>query len=132
MDPIRFRTDKRPTSRRAWVAAATMSLLCGVGWLGDARLSAHGEAADEPFLKVLTTAFHDVSISPTEVQIGQPVTVTGTVRVLKTWPYTMPAPERAYLTAVVPGPVFAMKERTVNGEPAPHSIFIEQIGRAHV
>ena len=126
MDPIRFRTDKRPISRRAWLAA--ISLACGLGWLSDARLSAHGEAADEPFLKVLTTAFHDVSISPTEVQIGQPVTVTGTVRVLKTWPYTMPAPERAYLTTVVPGPVFAMKERTVNGESAPHSIFIERDG----
>ena len=126
MDRIRFRTDKRPINRRAWVAA--ILLVCGLGWPGNARLSAHGEAADEPFLKVLTTAFHDVSISPTEVQIGQPVTVTGTVRVLKTWPYTMPAPERAYLTTVVPGPVFAMKERTVNGESAPHSIFIERDG----
>ena len=126
MDPIQFRTNKRPICGHAWVAA--LSLVCGVGWLGHARLSAHGEAADEPFLKVLTTAFHDVSVSPTEVQIGQPVTVTGTVRVLRTWPYTMPAPERAYLTTVVPGPVFAMKERTVNGESAPHSIFIERDG----
>ncbi|MBV8137514.1 MAG: hypothetical protein JO121_18075, partial [Deltaproteobacteria bacterium] len=29
-----------------------------------ARVFAHGEAGDEPFLKDLTTAFYDVKISP--------------------------------------------------------------------
>lgn len=90
--------------------------------------SAHGEAADEPFLKVLTTAFHDVSISPTEIKVGEPVTITGTVRVLDTWPYTLRNPEMAYLTTVVPGPVFVMKERVINGQSAPHSIFIQRGG----
>jgi methane/ammonia monooxygenase subunit B len=126
MNRFRFRTVKRLIARRAWFL--TIALVCGLGWLSDARIYAHGEAADEPFLKVLTTAFHDISISPTEVKIGEPVTITGTVRVLRTWPYTMPAPERAYLTAVVPGPVFAMKERTINGESAPHSIFVKRDG----
>ena len=89
---------------------------------------AHGEAGDEPFLKDMTTAFYDVHISPTEIQVGQPVTITGSVRILETWPYTLEAPSKAYITPVVPGPVFALQDRTVNGQSAPGSFFVEKGG----
>jgi len=89
---------------------------------------AHGEAGDEPFLKDLTTAFYDVKISPTEIQVGQPVTITGTVKILETWPYTLDAPSKAYVTPVVPGPVFALQDRTINGQEAPGSFFVEKGG----
>ncbi len=89
---------------------------------------AHGEAGDEPFLKDLTTAFYDVSISPTDIRVGEPVTITGSVRILETWPYTLATPEKAYIMPVVPGPVFALKERTVNGTAAPGSFFVEKGG----
>jgi methane/ammonia monooxygenase subunit B len=89
---------------------------------------AHGEAGDEPFLKDLTTAFYDVKISPTEIQVGQPVTITGTVRILETWPYTLDPPNKAYITPVVPGPVFVLQDRTVNGQDAPGSFFVEKGG----
>ncbi|MBI3798513.1 MAG: hypothetical protein HY268_16320, partial [Deltaproteobacteria bacterium] len=92
------------------------------------QIFAHGEAGDEPFLKDLTVAFYDVSISPTEVQVGQPVTVTGTVKILETWPYTLAPPETAAIMPVVPGPVFALKDRSVNGQPAPGSFFVEKGG----
>jgi len=89
---------------------------------------AHGEAGDEPFLKNLTVAFYDVSISPTEIQVGQPVTITGTVKILETWPYTLAAPETAAVMPVVPGPVFALKDRVVNGQSAIGSFFVEKGG----
>jgi methane/ammonia monooxygenase subunit B len=89
---------------------------------------AHGEAGDQPFLKNMTTAFYDVSVSPTEVEIGQPVTVTGKVKVLETWPQTLKAPDLAAVVPVVPGPVFAMKDRTINGQPAVGSFFAEKGG----
>ncbi len=92
------------------------------------RAFAHGEAGDEPFLKDLTTAFYDVAISPTEIQVGQPVTITGRVRILETWPYTLDPPETAYITPVVPGPVFALQDRTVNGSPTPGAFFVEKGG----
>jgi methane/ammonia monooxygenase subunit B len=92
------------------------------------RAFAHGEAGDEPFLKDLTTAFYDVKISPTEIQVGQPITVTGKVRILETWPYTLDPPGKAYIAPVVPGPVFALQDRTVNGQPAPGSFFVEKGG----
>ncbi len=123
---LQLRTRSAVRVCKSIVPVCLATLLC----LGTAtqQMSAHGEAADEPFLKVLTSAFYDVSITPTQVEVGQPVTISGTVRILDTWPYTLNSPGRAFITAVVPGPVFAMKERMVNGEWAPHSIFVQRGG----
>jgi methane/ammonia monooxygenase subunit B len=92
------------------------------------RVFAHGEAGDEPFLKDLTVAFYDVSISPTEIVVGQPVTITGTVKILETWPHTLYPPEIAAIVPVVPGPVFALQDRTINEQPATGSFFVEKGG----
>ncbi len=89
---------------------------------------AHGEAADKPFLKDLTTAFYDVQITPNTVKVGQPVTITGKVQILSTWPYTLAAPEVAYVTPVVPGPQLALIDRTVNGQEATGSILVQRGG----
>src|SRR6266849_10828851 len=121
---------------RAWGGKPAMLRRLGLGlgvilWivvLVVPKAFAHGEAGDEPFLKDLTTAFYDVKITPTEIQVGQAVTVTGTVRILETWPYTLDPPNKAYITPVVPGPVFALQERTVNGQAAPGSFFVERGG----
>jgi methane/ammonia monooxygenase subunit B len=106
----------------AWLFAVAVTVLVAP------NAFAHGEAGDEPFLKDLTTAFYDVKITPSTIHVGEPVTITGTVRVLNTWPYTLDPPSTAYITPVVPGPVFALKDRTVNGEPAPGSFFVERGG----
>lgn len=105
------------------VIALVLSLMLNAG-----TVFAHGEAGDEPFLKNMTTAFYDVSISPSEVEIGQPVTVTGKVKILETWPHTLEAPELAAIVPVVPGPVFAMKDRTINNQAAVGSFFAEKGG----
>ena len=107
----------------AWIIALAM-----VAFLLPAKVFAHGEAGDEPFLKDLTTAFYDVKISPKVIHVGEPVTITGTVRVLDTWPYTLDPPQTAYITPVVPGPVFALQDRTVNGQSAPGSFFVDRNG----
>jgi methane/ammonia monooxygenase subunit B len=92
---------------------------------------AHGEAGDEPFLKDLTAAFYDVSISPTAIEVGQPVTITGKVKILETWPHTLYPPEIASIVPVVPGPVFALQDRVVNEHPATGSFFVEKGGVYH-
>jgi len=99
-----------------------------VGLLLPSLVFAHGEAGDEPFLKDLTTAFYDVKITPTAIHVGEPATITGKVRILDTWPYTLDPPETAYITPVVPGPVFALQDRTVNGQSAPGSFFVQRNG----
>jgi methane/ammonia monooxygenase subunit B len=106
----------------------TVITLAVMGLVRAPKSYAHGEAGDEPFLKDLTTAFYDVKISPTQVQVGEPVTITGTVRILETWPYTLDPPQTAYVTPVVPGPVFALQDRTINGQAAPGSFFVDKGG----
>ena len=111
-------------ARHVLVLAALLVLIgsgCGVAF-------AHGEAADKPFLKDLTTAFYDVQITPNTVQVGQRVTITGKVQILNTWPYTLAAPEVGYITPVVPGPQLAVVDRTVNGQEATGSILIHRGG----
>jgi methane/ammonia monooxygenase subunit B len=104
--------------------AISISVLAGLPGLAFA----HGEAADEPFLKDLTVAFYDVHISPTTVKVGEPVTIIGKLTILDTWPYTLDPPQTAYITPVVPGPVFALTDRVVSGEPAFGSIQVEKGG----
>lgn len=111
--------------RKSFIAALAVAV---AALMNTAKVYAHGEAGDEPFLKDLTAAFYDVKISPTQIQVGQPVTITGSVRILETWPYTLDPPQTAYMTPVVPGPVFALKDRTINGQPAPGSFFVEKGG----
>ena len=89
---------------------------------------AHGEAADEPFLKNMTTAFFNVSISPTEIEIGEPVRITGSVKILEIWPHTLDTPEMASIIPVVPGPVFVLRERFVNGQASIGSFFAQKGG----
>ena len=106
-----------------WLFALAMLAL-----VTPSSVFAHGEAGDEPFLKDLTTAFYDVKITPSVIHVGEPVTITGTVRVLDTWPYTLDPPQTAYVTPVVPGPVFALQDRVVNGQDAPGSFFVDRNG----
>ena len=95
---------------------------------GSGVAFAHGEAADKPFLKDLTTAFYDVQITPNTVPVGQNVTITGKVQVLDTWPYSLHSPDVAYVNAVVPGPQLVLIDRTVNGREATGSILIKRGG----
>src|SRR5690349_18016599 len=111
--------------KRIWTLVLILAFALTVS---VSKVWAHGEAGDQPFLKNMTTAFYDVSISPSEVEIGQPVTVTGKVKVLETWPQTLKDPDVAAIVPVVPGPVFALKDRTINGQPAVGSFFAEKGG----
>ncbi len=115
-------------SKQAWrLLISLLGVVC-ITTINASSVFAHGEAADEPFLKNMTTAFFDVSISPTEIQVGDPVTITGKVKVLETWPRTLETPEIASIVPVVPGPKFLLKERTVNGESLIGSFFVEKGG----
>src|SRR5438270_2445004 len=111
---------------RKWIAISVPVVFSLVAVVGVAF--AHGEAADEPFLKDLTVAFYNVHVSPTSIKVGEPVTITGTVKILETWPYTLDPPQTAYFTPVVPGPVFALADRTIDGQQAPGSVTVERGG----
>jgi methane/ammonia monooxygenase subunit B len=89
---------------------------------------AHGEAAQESFLRMGTVAFWDVKFTTEKVEQGQALTITGTAKVLETWPESMADPEEGFIGVLAPGPVVVLTERTVNGKPAPDAIEIEKGG----
>lgn len=89
---------------------------------------AHGEKSQEGFLRMETVAFYDVQFSRDRVKQGEELVITGKVKILETWPTTLGKPEVGYINVIASGPTFYMKERTVNGQPQPGSIFVQKGG----
>ena len=75
-----------------------------------------------------TVAWHDVRFSSNEVKQGEPLVIAGKVKVLEVWPATLASPELGYLNVSASGPHLVMKERTINGQPAPASFSLEKGG----
>lgn len=88
--------------------------------------SAHGEDAQEGFLRMETVAFYDVQFSKDTIKQGEEVTITGKATVLTSWPRTLGEPATGYINVTAPGPVLLMKDRQINGVDAPHAIFIKK------
>ncbi|TAN50028.1 MAG: methane monooxygenase/ammonia monooxygenase subunit B [Methylococcaceae bacterium] len=83
---------------------------------------AHGEKALEPFIRMRTIQWYDVSWSNPTVEVNDAVTVTGRFHVAEDWPIGVPKPEAAYLNISVPGPVMIRTERYLNGQPWTNSV----------
>lgn len=106
------------------------ALLLGLGLVifsAPAAL-AHGEHSQEPWLRLSTVGFWNTRFSAQSVQQGQEFTITGTAKVLETWPKTLPDPETAFISIESPGPAFLIKDRVINGRAAPASFYIERGG----
>lgn len=110
---------------------------------------AHGEQSQEPWLRMTTVGFWDTEFSAggqtvrplgvfpagqadfdkenaMPINVGEEVTLTGTARVLETWPRTLRNPDTAFFSVVSPGPVMIMTERIVNGLSAPQSVYVRK------
>jgi len=105
-----------------------ISLLFAVaGLLGTAMVaSAHGENAQEGFLRMETVAFSNVTFSKDTIKQGEDVTITGKATLLDTWPKTLGEPSTGFVNVTAPGPVLLMKDRLVNGMSAPDAIFVKK------
>jgi methane/ammonia monooxygenase subunit B len=110
----------------AFVPAAILGLMFILGTGGVAI--AHGERAQEGFLRMKTVAWQDVRFSSSDVKQGEQLVITGKVRVLEVWPTTLASPELGYINVSASGPHFVMKERTINGHAAPASFSLEKGG----
>jgi methane/ammonia monooxygenase subunit B len=89
---------------------------------------AHGEHSQEPWLRLSTVGFWNTTFSAQTIQQGQEFTITGTAKVLESWPKTLPDPETAFISIESPGPAFLVKDRVINGRAAPASFYIERGG----
>src|SRR5437773_11080596 len=91
------------------VAGVAVVLALLVAWVP--RTAAHGEAAQDAFIRTCTVAFYDVQFSGTEIQRGAAVVITGKFFLSKEWPTGVDKPGPAFLTAAVPAPVMLVQER---------------------
>src|SRR3984893_6186920 len=88
--------------------------------------SAHGENAQEGFLRMETVAFSNVAFTKDTIKQGEDVTITGKATLLDTWPKTLGEPTTGFVNITAPGPVMLMKDRQVNGMAAPDAIFVKK------
>ena len=116
------------------VALASAALV----FAGASPALAHGEEAQEAWLRMNSIAWANVQFNGQDpggvtgpdvvLKTGEDLKITGTAKVLETWPKTLGLPETGFINVVSPGPVVLLTERKINGELAPHSIYIEQGG----
>jgi methane/ammonia monooxygenase subunit B len=85
---------------------------------------AHGERAQEAFLRMRTVSWVDVTFSSDRIRQGETFTVSGTAKILDAWPTNLAKgnPNTAFLGLIAPGPVVVLKERTINGVSVPTRI----------
>ncbi len=110
------------TALSAFAAAAVLLL-------GGQEVRAHGERAQEPYLRTRTTQFYDVGFSKTKIDVNEEFEITGKVRLMEDWPDAVSNPDVVYLSAVSPGPVIARAESWLNDKPARQSFSKLENGR---
>jgi methane/ammonia monooxygenase subunit B len=107
--------------------------------------SAHGERAQEAFLKARTVGWINTHFEPGEgaevregesgedeifIGQGEMVTVSGTTTLMESWPGTLAGgdPRTGFINLISPGPVITIREKSINGVSAPHRIEIQKGG----
>jgi len=100
---------------KAWLCAAVL-VACGLAALAP-QASAHGERAQEPFLRTRTLHWYDVVWSTDKLNVNDELVVTGKVRVFDDWPLNIPEPTTVHLGNATPGPVFVREQSYLNGVP---------------
>ncbi len=103
-------------------------LLAQVLLLCPLSVSAHGEKALEPFIRMRTIQWYDVQWGDTQLKVNDTLVVEGKFHVAEDWPINVPKPEATFLNISTPGPVFIRTERYINDEPTVTSIALEQGG----
>tara|TARA_R110002074_G_scaffold228259_2_gene399961 strand:- start:167310 stop:168584 length:1275 start_codon:yes stop_codon:yes gene_type:complete len=104
-------------------AIFAMVLICVAG-----TAFAHGERNQEPFLRMKTLHWYDLTWSVANdatVQVNDEVTMTGKVHFFSRWPEIIAWPDTVFLGNATPGPVFTRKETYLNGVPMIQSTSVE-------
>ena len=119
-------------ARPNWLLAAMAVVTFTLAALAGSGLAyAHGERNQEPFLRMRTTHFYDVTFSVAEnavLNVNDEMTMTGKFRLFNFWPASVAAPGKVYMNAATNGAAFVKKESWVNQVPAIQS-FDGELGR---
>lgn len=85
--------------------------------------AAHGEQSQQAFERTSTVLFYDDTFSTRQLNVGDDLTITGTFRVMNSWPaHTIKEPDLGFLTVNQPGPVFFIQDREISGMFTPQSV----------
>ena len=90
---------------------------------------AHGERAQEPYLRTRTIQWYDVSWSADRLKVNDTITITGRFRLFEDWPDAVRLPEVVFVSNGTPGPVLVRLESYLNGVPARQSFRNLELGR---
>jgi methane/ammonia monooxygenase subunit B len=90
---------------------------------------AHGERAQEPYLRTRTIQFYDVHFSAAKLAVNDALNITGKFRLMTDWPDAVAPPDVAFLATGNPGPVVSRLESYVDGVAARQSLNKLQLGR---
>ncbi|OPY96797.1 hypothetical protein A5906_01115 [Bradyrhizobium sacchari] len=105
-------------------AAVCVAFIAGVS-----HAAAHGERAQEPYLRTRTVQFYDVHFSKTDVKVNERFELTGKFRLMQDWPDAVTPPDIVFVSSISPGPTIARIETYLNGEPARQSFARLELGR---
>ncbi|WP_428423469.1 bacterial ammonia monooxygenase, subunit AmoB [Methylibium sp.] len=97
-----------------WAAAATLMVVAA---MAPQAALAHGEKAQEPFLRMRTAQWYDVEVTKTKVAVNEELAVRGKFRFSpdEHWPRAAAKPTTAFLNVSAAGPVFVREGSFVNG-----------------
>jgi methane/ammonia monooxygenase subunit B len=117
----------QPTTR---IRDKIVPVILLLGALGQALPAlAHGERAQEPYLRTRTAHWYDVQWSTTKLGVNEQITVTGKFRLFGDWPDAVKRPETVFVSNATPGPVLTRVESYLNGVPARQSFRNLEVGR---
>ena len=77
---------------------------------------AHGERAQEPFLRMRSIQWYDVAWSTDKMKVNDEMAVSGKFRVFHDWPNALTKPEVTFINVATPGPVFHRMKTEIGGE----------------
>lgn len=106
-----------------------MLILLSVGIVAAMNASAHGERAQEPYLRTRTVQFYDINFDKTSVAVNEKFTVKGRFRLMEDWPDAVSQPDVVFLSTYSPGPVVTRVESYLDGVPARQSFGRLEKGR---
>jgi methane/ammonia monooxygenase subunit B len=98
--------------------AARIALVILGGLLASAApAAAHGERNQEPFLRMRTTHWYDVTWSADSVKVNDEIEIRGRLHVFSDWPKHLFELKTVYLNLGVNGPVFVKEATYLNDTP---------------
>ena len=109
-------------------SVASLSLILSLYALNIQIVSAHGEKALEPFIRMRTIQWYDVQWSKQQFTVNEEISVSGKFHVAEDWPVSVPKPDAAFLNISTPGPVLIRTERFLNGKPYVNSVALQPGG----